>query len=720
MKCYYLDYSQQPKGPYPDLWIDQLIHSGMLDDNIQVWCEQIGEWMTWEDYVKKSQDYIECPHCGSQLKIEQEFFEKKLQCPYCNEKFICHAASAQLLWNLFEKIKQEEISTIPQWLSERDKFHSQSSSNTDIGSMGILTSGFISALKTERDNQRLRQLNHFVSCQIFLLCCLVLSKQIKRTSLLEFREYCILSGLHAAAFDKILSCELSKAFIVVNHNHSDCNEIYYFKNIAEYCKNNIDLKESSYFAPACNSLIPWYYASFLKNIATENYLTLLGELRDLVVLPEFKLFSCILKDTEIQGRLEKIIITKIAADDFTKKEFEKIKECLSPLPFGMEWLFKSASVQQSVCDHCIKKIDQLLHGEEAIFPDFAYDMLSDVSETNNRIAKKLFSVMIARKMNFEDVKHIFDVLECFGFGMNFDDNLFTLKRICPFFLSEDSSAVFSIRVLLVQKADLSCPGCQGNGKVLCPKCNGTKKVNCPECGGEGTVYSYKTDRDIYCPKCHGRKKITCDNNCQGDRSISGELKYYVKCKQCNGNKTVSGMRTKGKGTFCFNRSGCFVHDEDSIDIEVKLPFKPISPLKHMDSQLAEFCNNEDCFFFADKSGLIFCCKKNPARGINPEYMIEVVSRFYTYQLSTRSQKEKSDKETVESGSNNSQKRNENELTNNEKLYLKCYLVANKDGVIDASERRMLEYQAFNILKLTPQRVEALEALAQFLDEGEIL
>ena len=78
MKCYYLDYSQQPKGPYPDLWIDQLIHSGMLDDNIQVWCEQIGEWMTWEDYVKKSQDYIECPHCGSQLKIEQEFFEKKL------------------------------------------------------------------------------------------------------------------------------------------------------------------------------------------------------------------------------------------------------------------------------------------------------------------------------------------------------------------------------------------------------------------------------------------------------------------------------------------------------------------------------------------------------------------------------------------------------------------------------------------------------------------
>ena len=54
MKCYYLDYSQQPKGPYPDLWIDQLIHSGMLDDNIQVWCEQIGEWMTWEDYVKKS------------------------------------------------------------------------------------------------------------------------------------------------------------------------------------------------------------------------------------------------------------------------------------------------------------------------------------------------------------------------------------------------------------------------------------------------------------------------------------------------------------------------------------------------------------------------------------------------------------------------------------------------------------------------------------------
>lgn len=720
MKCYYLDHSLQPNGPYPDLWIDQLIHSGILDGNVQVWCEQIGEWMTWEDYVIKSQDYIECPHCGSQFKIEQEFFEKKLQCPNCNEKFIYHTTSAQLLWNLFEKIKHGEMSTIPQWLSERDKFHSHSSSNTDVESMGIVTSGFISALKTERDEQRLKRLNHLVACQIFLLCCLVLSKQIKRTNLLEFREYCILSGLHAAAFDKILSCELSKAFIVVNHNHSDYNEIYYFKNITEYYKSNIDLKESLYFAPTYNSLIPWYYASFLKNIAPGNYLTLLGDLCNLVVLPEFKLFSCILKDAEFQGRLEKIIVTKIAANDFIKKEFEKIKECLSSFPFGMEWLFKSTSIQQSVCDHCIKKLDLLLHDKEAIFPDFAYDMLSDVSETNNRIAKKLLPVMIARKMNFEDVRHIFDVLEYFGFGMNFDDNLFTLKRIYPFFLSEDSSAVFSIRVLFVQIADLSCPRCKGNGKVMCPKCNGTKKMNCPECSGKGTIYSLKTHRDIYCPKCQGRKKITCDNNCQGDRNISGDLKYYVKCKQCNGNKTVSGMRTEGRGTFSFNRSGCFANDEDSIDIEIKLPIKPISPLKHMDHELAEFCNHGDCFFCADKSGLIFCGKKNPAWGINPEYMIEVVSRFYTYSLNTSSQKEKSDKKTVESGSNNSQKINENELTDNEKFYLKCYLVANKDGVIDAAERRMLEYQAFNILKLTPQRVETLEALAQFLDAGEIL
>ena len=47
------------------------------------------------------------------------------------------------------------------------------------------------------------------------------------------------------------------------------------------------------------------------------------------------------------------------------------------------------------------------------------------------------------------------------------------------------------------------------------------------------------------------------------------------------------------------------------------------------------------------------------------------------------------------------------------------MVANKDGVIDEAERKMLEYQALNILKLSPERIVELEALVQFLDEGEI-
>ena len=60
--------------------------------------------------------------------------------------------------------------------------------------------------------------------------------------------------------------------------------------------------------------------------------------------------------------------------------------------------------------------------------------------------------------------------------------------------------------------------------MVCPQCNGTKKMDCPECRGKGTVYSFKTHRDIYCPKCQGRKKITCDNNCQGDRNITGDFR----------------------------------------------------------------------------------------------------------------------------------------------------------------------------------------------------
>lgn len=98
-------------------------------------------------------------------------------------------------------------------------------------------------------------------------------------------------------------------------------------------------------------------------------------------------------------------------------------------------------------------------------------------------------------------------------------------------------------------------------------------------------------------------------------------------------------------------------------------------------------------------------------------MIEVVSKFYTHKSKTISQLKTEVAE--ETGERELQEEKKTELTDNEKYYLKSYFVANKDGVIDASERKMLEYQAFNILKLTQQRVNELEALAQFLDEGEL-
>lgn len=718
MKCYYLDLAQQQHGPYPDLWISQLIHSGAIDRNIQIWGEQIGEWLTWDDYLIKSQNYIECPHCGSQLEITQDLFEKKLQCPYCNEKFTAHAISSRLLWDVFDEMKKDELPLIRQWLSARANRGSKSSSDSDPDSLGIVTSGYICALKKERDEQRLKRLNHTISCQIFLLCCLVISKQVRRASVLEFREYCNLSGLRISAFDKMLSCELSKAFCIVNHDNCNFNDVIHFKIFAEYYENNIEHHKIRYFTPAYNALIPWYRKAFLQKITGSNYLTCLDDLKNLVLLPEFCMFSSILKDSEIRNKLEKIICTKIESGSFSKNEFEKIQRFLSPLPFGLEWLYNSASIQQCVSDYCVKSFSLLLQGQESVLPDFIYDMLPDISDVDQEMAKKLLPKIIENKLNFETVRHIFDILEYYGFAVSYNEKLFTLRRIYPYFLSGDSSAVFLFDVLLAQKDDLPCPSCKNHGKVLCPKCHGTKKMDCPQCSGTGKVYSRDSHRLIYCKKCQGRKKITCDNNCHADKSISGELRYYVTCKKCGGSKYISGMRSVTVGKFGFSPNGCFVRDENSDAISFELPFRQFSPFEHMDSVMASFCKEQDCFFFSDKNGLIFCvhCGTN-VLGMDRAYMIEVVSKFYTHKSKTISQLKTEVAE--ETGERELQEEKKTELTDNEKYYLKSYFVANKDGVIDASERKMLEYQAFNILKLTQQRVNELEALAQFLDEGEL-
>lgn len=719
MRCYYFDSEQKQQGPFPDLWIAQLVASGTLDSNTQIWGEQIGEWTTWNDYVLKSKNYIECPFCGIQLSIETEYFERKLQCPECGNKFFVHTESSCLLWDLFNNIKNGETiaSQVQQWILECNKLHSKKISSVAINDLGLLATEDINVLISERDEHRLSRINQIVSCQIFLLCCFVFNKQIKRTSILEFREYCILSGLSAAAFDKIFSCELSKAFIVVNRDNIDYNEIYYFKSIAEYYSNSITNGNWIYFLPTFNALIPWYRNAFLKNISSENYLKCLEELKKLVVLPDFMIYSRILKDAEFQKTLEKIICIKLESDNFSKADFSQLNEILVPLPFGMEWLYNSTLIQDTLCSCCLKNFDLLLQGKKQTFSDLAYDMLTDISTVDNKIAKKLLPIITGKKKSFKEIKQIFDLLELGGYGMSYGENLFTLKRIYPYFLSEDVSADYSFPILHAKQNELSCNSCKGHGKVLCPKCRGTKKMDCPECNGSGQVYSYKTHRYIYCPKCQGRQKITCDNNCQGDRNITGELQYYVKCKQCNGTKKVIGMQTVCRGSFNFGRDKCLIIDDNYQNVHFELPFRQTDPLKHMDQAMAMFCKGKDCFFFSDKTGNIFCGEHNFGTGIKPEYMIEVISKYYSKQIPNTLPEEPTVIQTAIG--QKSPETNTVKLEDNEKLYLKSYIVANKDGIIDAAERKMLEYQALNILKLTPERISELEALAQFLEDGEI-
>ena len=719
MKCYYFDSDKQQQGPYPDLWVSQLIHSGVLDDKVQIWGEQIGEWMTWEDYISQSQHYIECPYCASQLYIEKELFEKKLQCPECNKKFIVNAQSNILLWDLFDTVKLGGMTfcNIDQWISAWNKSQTKASSEIKANNLSILTPDYIYTLISQRDEQKLSQVNQIVVCQIFLLCCLILNKQLKRTSILEFREYCVLSGLSAISFDKILSCELAKAFVAVNHNCINYNEIYYFKSIAEYYSNSIKNEKGVYFIPAYNALIPWYCNAFVKKISCENFVTCLDEFQKLASLPDFSVYSRMLKEVSFQQALEKIICSKIEDGNFTKTDFIKLSKLLSPLPFGMEWLFNSSAIQATLCNWYLKKFDLLLQGKESVLPDFVYDMLADTAEVENKIAKKLLPIIVDKKKSFTEVKFIFEVLDNQGFGMSYGKQLFTLKRIFPYLLSDDSSVVFKFPVLLARQEELVCPACTGHGKEVCPQCNGTKKMDCPECGGKGTVYSFKTHRDIYCPKCQGRKKITCDNNCQGDRNITGDLQYYIKCKLCNGAKKVTGMETVCTGEFVLEQNRCFIIDDKSQAIPFELPFKQKTPLKHMDKTMASYCKDKDCFFFSDKSGKIFCGEQNQEYNIAWEYMLGVVSKFYTRQSKNKSPKNGEPiNVTIEEKSS---EKKVIELAQNEKLYLKSYMVANKDGVIDEAERKMLEYQALNILKLSPERIVELEALVQFLDEGEI-
>lgn len=752
MKCYFFDFSQRRQGPYPDLWIAHLVRAGELDGNVQVWGEQIGEWTTWNDYVIKSKDYIECPYCGAQLKIEPDWLEKKLQCAECDKKFHISPINSLPLWEVFDKIKGGEWSSIRQWLSKRENLYSKSSSNAHVGDLGLVAPVNVAPVKTmgsgkaDRkqywrktigNEEKAKQINHIVPRQIFLLCCLVLDKQLKRKCVLEFREYCILSGLDAAAFDKILSCELSKAFIAVNHDSRDHNEVYYFKNIADYYKSHIKCGKGTFFAPIYNGLIPWYHKIFLRNVSVDNYLTCLADLKKLVSEPDFLMFSCILKDVDFKDAFEKIICTKIASGNFSKKEFGQVEECLAALPFGMEWLYKSDSIRQCIGDHCIKQFDLILCGEQTVMPDFACDMSTRLDDVNDRIAEKLLPVIVDKKMNFEEIRHIFDILEYFGFGIHLNTKLFTLKFICPYLLSEDTSAVFSFPVLLAKQADLPCPECSGEGKVRCQKCHGSGKITCRCCDGSGVGYSSHFDRDINCRECHGKGKTKCDNGCRKYKGV-----YIVGCEKCDGVGTVPGVETTDTGTFRFNHRRCFVLDEKSEKIPFDFPLKKTDAPAHMDDAMTSFCEGKDCFFFADKNGLIFCAKEQNL--VDPEYMIGVISEFYANQpgqtapsprpigtkfemgpmcntdqtFSVSSDKPDHDHHDATVKEKPSVRKAE-DFTENEKIYLKSFMVANKDGVIDAAERKMLEYQAFNILKLTPKRVEELEAMAQFLKEGDV-
>ena len=247
-------------------------------------------------------------------------------------------------------------------------------------------------------------------------------------------------------------------------------------------------------------------------------------------------------------------------------------------------------------------------------------------------------------------------------------------------------------------------------------------MTCPDCDGMGTTYSYHYDRDVNCRRCHGRGEIRCDNKCQSDKSISGVSERYVVCGQCAGTGYVPGVRSIVAGWFGFNRHGYFFRDEKFADIALdpplELPLTPVSLPEHTDQTMASFREGGDCFCFADKNGHIFCvsCVKN-VRDMDLEYMIEAVSKFYARQVRKDSGNQAGSVETAVGTDSREEKKTE--FTDNEKRYLKCYMVAKKDGMIDASERKMLEYQAFNILKLTPKRVEELEALAQFLEEGEL-
>lgn len=750
MKCYFFDFSQRRQGPYPDLWIAHLVRAGELDGNVQVWGEQIGEWTTWNDYVIKSKNYIECPYCGAQLKIEPDWLEKKLQCAECDKKFHISQINSLPLWEVFDKITDGTLPSVQRWFFERERLHPSTVANMNIRELGLVPPYLIAQLKPSghgkfagllfrkhmRENEgNMILVNHIVSIQIFLLCCLVLDKQLRRTGVLEFREYCILSGLDAAAFDKILSCELSKAFIAVNHDSRDHNEVYYFKNIADYYNSHIKCDKGTFFAPIYNGLIPWYHKIFLRNVSVDNYLTCLADLKKLVAEPDFLMFSCILKDVDFKDAFEKIICTKIASDNFSKKEFGQVEECLAALPFGMEWLYKSDSIRQCIGDHCIKQFDLILCGEQTVMPDFACDMLTRLDDVNDRIAEKLLPVIVDKKMNFEEIRHIFDILEYFGFGIHLNTKLFTLRFICPYLLSEDTSAVFSFSVLLAKQADLPCPECTGEGKVRCKKCHGSGKINCRRCDGTGADYSIHFHREINCRECHGKGELKCDNGCRKYKGV-----YIVECEKCDGSGTVPGVKTTDTGTFSFDHRRCFVLDEKSEKIPFDFPLKKTDAPAHMDDAMTSFCEGKDCFFFADKNGRIFCAKEPDL--VDPGYMIDVISEFYANQPEQTAPSPRPIEPELEMGpmcnteqpfsvfpdkpdrhdatrKENPSGRKAADLTENEKIYLKSFMVANKDGIIDAAERKMLEYQAFNILKLTPERVGELEAMAQFQKEGEV-
>ncbi|MBO7146750.1 MAG: hypothetical protein J6W81_03270 [Lentisphaeria bacterium] len=730
MNCYYIDSTSQQQGPFPDLWISILIDGKKLPEDLQVWGEQIGEWLPWNEYKIQCQNYTECPFCGEQLQIKQEFLDKKLQCPKCSQKFHLNRWNMQGLFNLFDGIdkKKSPDLNVEQWFAQKQSLHKDNIFLEYI-TYYPQTPGLIEALEDEANND--------IANHIFLLSCLLFKRQLRWTSLLEFRSYYSLAGFSEKTFDALFSCELPKAFAVIHHDTEDYNAISEFEVLANYYAQQLNSSNGIHFVPVYNSLYQWYEERFIKALNGNNYLTMLEEFHHFVSGQGWEFFAQILKKQSFRKQLEDILCKKIKFGNFNKKELDRLMNILGDFPFAEDILYTSERIQNSLRELCLNTFNLILQNQESVMPDFAYDLLGDMESVDKQIAEKLIPVILHKEKSFEEVRRIFDIMEYFGFLLNLTDKFSSIKKIFPYLLSDDSSAVLSMPAVIVEKKNIDCPECQGTGNQLCPQCNGTKKMPCPKCGGTGQEYSYDRHHYIYCKKCQGRELITCDNDCQKDKKTG---KYVVPCNHCGKTGTVSEIQIEKSGVLALQDQKFFWKEKNSgKNHEIKFPIRKIIPLQdtnkkktefypdkaknihplfcadEMEGYLKDFYDEETSLFFIDQNDTIFCCKHDTV-----ESLLDLISEFFLYQDQLkRSGENRGQTEDLKNSEDISSSVLTENLTKEEKVYLKSYLFANKDGFIDSAERKMLEYQASQILKLSSARVLELEAMATLLNEGDL-